>query len=89
MSTVLPQQQDDTRLLEILLGAEPPKCESRHRAIRECSIEVVARVRYLCDTRHPMVCAETVAYVADCHALDTICDDCDRPTRECWRVIPI
>jgi hypothetical protein len=74
--------------LESLLDDEC-RCQSKHTEVAQCTVEVVARVRYACDTRHPLVCAETAAYIRYAHEIDSICDDCDRPTRECWRIVPV
>lgn len=79
-------------LLQALYDAPVAQCESGHNGLENalCSGDAVARISRGClpgETR--LVCARQVVFMARCMTDPAyICQDCNRPTIDCWTVIP-
>jgi hypothetical protein len=76
--------------LEELLNEEVP-CESKHVSVPHCSVKVVYRItgcRY-----SGQVCSSHVEDplrgVRMRMQAGWLCEDCDRPARDCWKVVKI
>ena len=81
----------DTWLLESLLNAEPPKCESKHSDPDNlvCTGSVVARAS-CCERRTMNVCYAYVRCIQKDLAMPfAVCAGCGRAIGDCWQVIPI
>jgi len=64
------------------------KCESAHIYVPVCSVGVTHRVVFGCGNASGRnLCALAAAEVVDFLTYG-ICDDCDKPAADCWRVIP-
>lgn len=78
--------------LEILLDEETPlRCESQHKFVPQCTIEVFYQVTDC--TESYLACANAVDHpqlgVAARMGWGQDCRRCHRPAKDCWTIRPI
>lgn len=80
----------DTDLELILSSWDTPHCESEHRAGNtSCSHTPVARGGSCIRNEPFKVCQKWVDFVTPLRAPGKVCNQCRRPTADCFRILPL